>query len=86
VRFCLDLDIASTDKGALFMGKAWPQTITVERGMFEHHQGPYIQAGRRGSLQFDCQNGWALYRRSEDASNGDGWLYRLVSHELHRAA
>lgn len=73
MKFCEAITFEPTTGGVIFTGKEWPAEIVVERGLLEYPQGPHIQFGRRGSLQFTVLNGSAAYRRTEDAIGG--WRY-----------
>lgn len=73
MKFCEAITFEPTQGGVIFTGKEWPAEIVVERGLIEYPQGPHVQFGRRGSLQFAALNGAASYRRTEDAIGG--WRY-----------
>ena len=81
MRHCEAIDFEQNDDGTMsFCGPAWPAEITVGRHLVEYPQGPHIQFGRKGMLQFFAANGTASYRRHEDVL--DGWIYKLVDSKL----
>lgn len=84
MKFCEAITFESTPAGVIFTGKEWPAEIVVERGLIEYPQGPHVQFGRRGSLQFAALNGAASYRRTEDVMNG--WRYVRTDAVLKGAA
>jgi hypothetical protein len=83
MKHCEAIAIELTPAGAMFQGQAWPEEIEVDRSLLEYPQGPHVQFGRRGSLQFVTANGFAAYRRTADVAGG--WRYVRTASELQGA-
>jgi hypothetical protein len=80
VKHCQEIDMDVTPAGAVFKGAKWPSDIKVERGLLDYLPGPHVTFGRAGVLRFTALNGYALYRRVEEAIGG--WNYALVEKSL----
>jgi hypothetical protein len=80
---CESITIEITPAGPVFRGAEWPLEIEVDRSLLEYPQGPHVQFGRRGSLQFFAVNGSAAYRRTADVAGG--WRYVRTDSKLEGA-
>lgn len=81
---CAAIAIEITPAGPVFRGSEWPAEIDVDRSLLEYPQGPHVQFGRRGSLQFVTVNGSAAYRRTADIAGG--WRYVRTDAKLDSVA
>ena len=83
MKHCELIELEGVGGAYVFRGNEWPDEIVVNRSLLEYPQGPHIQFGRRGTLQFFCVNGQATYRRFGEII--DGWVYKLVDGKLPAA-